>query len=55
MKKLFLIAAVAVLVVAAVWLRPGHDDTVAPPATATPAAARPSAAAPTTPAVTAAP
>ena len=56
MKKLVLIAAVAVLVVAAVWLRPAHDDTVAPPATpATPTAARPSAAAPTTPAVTAAP
>jgi hypothetical protein len=60
MKKLALIAAVAVLVVAAVWLRPTHDDTVAPPATtattaARPSAARPSAAAPTTPAVTAAP
>ena len=55
MKKLFLIAAVAVLVVVAVWLRPAHDDTVAPPATATPAAARPSAAAPTTPTGTAAP
>jgi hypothetical protein len=60
MKKLALIAAVAVLVVAAVWLRPTHDDTVAPPATtATPTAALPSAArpsaAPTTPAVTAAP
>ena len=40
MKKLALIAAVAVLVVAAVWLRPAHDDTVAPPATtATPTAA----------------
>jgi len=61
MKKLFLIAAVAVLVVAAVWLRPVHDETVAPPATTAaptadrPTAARPSAAAPTTPAVTAAP
>src|SRR6185437_15951870 len=53
--KLFLIAAVAILVVAAVSLRPAHDETVAPPATTATPTARPSAAAPTTPAVTAAP
>lgn len=53
MKKLALIAVVAALVVAAVWLRPTHDDTVAPAPTATPTlSARPSLAAPTTPAAT---
>ena len=54
MKKLALIAAVAALVVAAVWLRPTDDDTVAPAPTATPTvSARPSVAAPTTPTATA--
>lgn len=53
MKKLALIAVVAALVVAAVWLRPTHDDTVAPAPTATPTlSARPSLAAPTTPGAT---
>lgn len=50
MKKLALLAAVAALAIAAVWLRPTHDDTVAPAPTATPTVStRPSAAAPTTP------